>query len=158
MALTVPPVRLGCFLDWKRLLTLNMLLKCCGILLSESGTLSQQTPNPDFSSMQGAGVEGNSWGWWGNYNHLVATRADLVVWKGFGDLQILRNSKNWFWGDKTLDIHHTIYKRSFIIPPPCNPTQCFATLNWLICFPWSHLKPFPPAIRAETSLFWNSLS
>lgn len=23
-------------------------------------------------------MEGNSWGWWGNYNHLVATRPDLV--------------------------------------------------------------------------------
>lgn len=27
---------------------LNMPLKCCGILLSETGTFSQETPNPDF--------------------------------------------------------------------------------------------------------------
>lgn len=42
------PVRLECFLGWKGLHTLNMLLNCCGTTLSETGTLSQETPNPDF--------------------------------------------------------------------------------------------------------------
>ena len=46
--LMFPLVRLECSLGWKGLRTLNMLLDCCGTTLSETGTLSQETPNPDF--------------------------------------------------------------------------------------------------------------
>lgn len=44
----VPLVRLECFLGWKGPQTLHTLLNCCGIMLGETGTLSQETPNPDF--------------------------------------------------------------------------------------------------------------
>lgn len=44
----VPLVRLDCLLGWKGLQTLNMLLSCAGIPLGETGTLSQETRNPNF--------------------------------------------------------------------------------------------------------------
>lgn len=48
-----------------------------------------------------------------------------------------------------------MYSYRTLLQPPNKLTQCFK--NGLIFFPWSHLKQFPPQIRADTSLFWSTL-
>lgn len=124
---------------------------CCSTVVApcwaKTGTLSQETPNPDFlPPCRGARMEKKKKEGRGCVGTVLNSQSSLGLIH-FACMCVcdLKTSINYpgEWRHKTLDIHHaSVYICGpFKIPPPCNPTQCFATLNCLIFFPWSHLKP-----------------